>query len=141
MELMESVQGNIDNGMDYLPFALIVCDTNSLKMINDTQGHSGGDEYIKASAHLLCDIFVHSPVFRIGGDEFVIFLRANDYTARHELMSKLRNQIIENQKTGAGVVLASGIAEYKPESDSLVSEVFERADRDMYENKQTLKEL
>ncbi len=141
MELMESVQENIDNGMDYLPFALIVCDTNNLKMINDTQGHSAGDEYIKASAHLLCDIFVHSSVFRIGGDEFVIFLRANDYTARHELISKLRNQIIENQKTGAGVVLASGIAEYKPESDSLVSEVFERADRDMYENKQTLKEL
>ncbi len=141
MELMESVQGNIDSGIDYLPFALLVCDTNNLKIINDTQGHAAGDKYIKASARILCDIFVHSPVFRIGGDEFVVFLRANDYTARHKLMSELRNQVMENQKTGAGVVLASGIAEYKPESDSLVSEVFERADKDMYEDKQALKAM
>ena len=43
--------------MDYLPFGLVA-----------------GDEYSKASAKLLCDIFDHSPVFRVGGDEFVVFL-------------------------------------------------------------------
>ena len=56
-ELEKSVQANIDNGMDYLPFGLVVCDTNDLKIINDSQGHVAGDEYIKASAKLLCDIF------------------------------------------------------------------------------------
>ena len=138
-ELEESVQSNIDSGMDYLPFALIVCDANNLKEINDTQGHVAGDEYIKESAKLLCNIFKHSPVFRIGGDEFVVFLRGDDYDRKQELMDKLRNQVLENKESGVGAVLASGIAEYDPENDSLVSEILDRADRAMYENKQKLK--
>ena len=138
-ELEESVQSNIDNGMDYLPFALIVCDANNLKEINDTQGHVVGDEYIKESAKLLCNIFKHSPVFRIGGDEFVVFLMGDDYETKQELMDKLRNQVLKNKESGSGAVLASGIAEYDPEKDSLVSEILDRADRAMYENKQKLK--
>ncbi|MCR5670175.1 MAG: GGDEF domain-containing protein, partial [Butyrivibrio sp.] len=138
-ELEESAQGNIDNGLDYLNFALVVCDTNNLKQINDTQGHTAGDEYIKASARLLCEIFVHSPIFRIGGDEFVVFLRGNDYTSRFELMDKLRAQVMENKRIGAGVILASGMSEFKPESDCFVSDIFERADKEMYEDKQRLK--
>ena len=38
-ELEESIQGNMDHGLDYLPYALIVCDANDLKKINDTLGH------------------------------------------------------------------------------------------------------
>ena len=90
---------------------------------------------------MLCDIFVHSPVFRVGGDEFVVFLRGSDYTSRLELMEKLRNQVLENKKSGNGPVLASGLAEYNPDSDSRVTEVLDRADREMYEDKQRLKEL
>ena len=138
-ELEESVQSNIDNGIDYLPFALIVCDANNLKEINDTQGHVVGDEYIKESAKLLCNIFKHSPVFRVGGDEFVVFLRGDDYDKKQELMDKLRNQVLKNKENGYRAVLASGIAEYDPEKDSLVSEILDRADKAMYENKQKLK--
>lgn len=138
-ELEKSVQGNIDNGMDYLDFGLVVCDSNNLKQINDTLGHAAGDEYIKASARLLCDIFVHSPVFRVGGDEFIVFLRGNDFTCRLELMEKLRGQVLENKRMGTGVILASGMSEYRPKSDNFVSDVFERADKEMYEDKQRLK--
>ncbi|MBO4679760.1 MAG: GGDEF domain-containing protein, partial [Lachnospiraceae bacterium] len=138
-ELEKSVQSNIDNGMDYLPFAIVVCDANNLKQINDTLGHVAGDEYIKSSAMLLCHIFEHSPVFRVGGDEFVVFLRANDYSNRVELMNKLRETVCENQKSGSGPVLASGMATYAPEKDRLMSEVFDRADKEMYDNKQRLK--
>ena len=138
-ELEKTIQSNIDNGMDYLNFALVVCDSNNLKMINDTLGHAAGDEYIRASAQILCDIFVHSPVFRVGGDEFVVFLRGSDFSSRKELMEKLRSKVIENQKNGDGVALASGMAEYQPETDSFVSEVFDRADKEMYADKQSLK--
>ncbi len=44
-------------------------------------------------------------------------------------------------KTNGGVVLASGMAEYLPESDSLVSEIFERADKEMYDDKARLKSI
>ena len=138
-ELEENLQGDIDSGMDYLPFALVVCDTNNLKQVNDTQGHAVGDEYIRASVRLLCDNFVHSPVFRVGGDEFVVFLRGDDYAMRHELMDRLYSRVLENERNGAGAILAAGMAEYKPGSDSFVSDIFERADKEMYENKQKLK--
>ena len=138
-ELEKSIQGNIDNGMDYLPFGLVVCDTNDLKKINDSEGHVAGDGYLKKSAKLLCNIFVHSPVFRVGGDEFVVFLRGEDYSNRESLMKTLQTAVRENLKSGAGAVLASGMAEYIPEKDTLVSEIFDRADKAMYKNKRELK--
>jgi GGDEF domain-containing protein len=88
----------------------------------------------------LREIFTNSPVFRVGGDEFVIFLRSDDYTNRVELMKKLRNRVIENVKTGARPILAAGMSEYIPGRDALVSDIFDRADKEMYENKQFLKE-
>ncbi len=138
-ELEKSVQSNINNGMDYLLFALVVCDSNNLKKINDTEGHVAGDEYIKKTAMLLCATFVHSPVFRVGGDEFVVFLRGSDFSNREKLMKSLRSQVQANLKSGSGPILASGMAEFIPGSDTLVSEIFDRADKEMYKNKQKLK--
>lgn len=138
-ELVASVQGNIDKRLDYLNFALIVCDTNNLKQINDSQGHAAGDEYLIAAAKMVCNIFVHSPVFRIGGDEFVVFLCGDDYSVRYELLNKMNKLVLENNKNKKGVILASGMAEYDPEKDTLVSDIFERADKEMYENKKNLK--
>ncbi|MBQ2089170.1 MAG: GGDEF domain-containing protein [Lachnospiraceae bacterium] len=140
-ELEKSIQENIDNGLDYLTFALVVCDANNLKQINDTEGHVAGDEYIKSCAKLLCNIFDHSPVFRVGGDEFVVFLRSDDFINREKLMKELRDCILENVRTGSRPILASGMAEFEPENDCLVSDIFDRADKEMYENKQELKAL
>ncbi len=138
-ELEKSVQTSIDKGMDFLTFGFVVCDANNLKQINDTEGHVAGDEYIKKAALLLCDIFAHSPVFRVGGDEFVVFLSGNDYVNREILMDKLRTRVKANLQTGDGPVLASGMAEYMPDEDSLVADIFDRADKEMYDNKQELK--
>ncbi|MCR5268180.1 MAG: diguanylate cyclase, partial [Lachnospiraceae bacterium] len=85
-ELEETVQAGIDSGEEPLSFAIVVCDANNLKTINDSEGHAAGDVYIRESAKLLCDVFDHSPVFRIGGDEFVAFLKGADYENREELM-------------------------------------------------------
>ena len=56
-------------------------------------------------------------------------------------MDKLRGNVLENKKAGKGVILASGMSEYNPETDSFVSDIFERADKQMYEDKQRLKAL
>ena len=138
-ELEENVQKNINDGINYFPFAIVVCDLNNLKKINDTLGHKAGDEYIQASAHLIFDTFSHSPVFRIGGDEFVVFLTERDYIDRDTLFDEFRNQILENKKDGNKPVIATGIAIYDPKKDKKVTDVFERADNMMYQNKKWLK--
>ena len=138
-ELEQSIQHNIENGMDYLPFAIAVCDLNDLKKINDTEGHKAGDEYIRSSARLLCEIFRHSPVFRIGGDEFAIFLSGNDFALREQLVDRLHKTVLANRDKHEGPVIAVGIAEYDPSADTDVNEIFDRADRLMYEDKHELK--
>ncbi len=139
LELVRSVQSNIDNGIDYLTFAVVVCDINGLKEINDTEGHQAGDEYICRCAKLICEIFAHSPVFRIGGDEFVVFVRGGDYASRSDLFEKLRKQVLQNKNIKGMPVVATGISSYDPAADKTVSAVFERADNMMYENKRILK--
>ncbi len=62
------------------PFAVVVCDINNLKAVNDLYGHKEGDACIKKACANICGVFSHSPVFRIGGDEFVILLSGDDYT-------------------------------------------------------------
>lgn len=138
-ELEQSIQANIDGGTGCQPFALIVCDLNDLKKINDTEGHKAGDEYIRSSAKLLCDIFVHSPVFRIGGDEFAVFLSGPDLDASERLINKLRSKVLANLDKHEGPVIAVGMTEFKPGDDMNVTDVFDRADQLMYEDKRELK--
>ncbi len=124
-----------------LKFGIVICDLNDLKLINDTQGHKAGDEYIKSACKLICRAFAHSPVFRVGGDEFAVVLKGQDYVERGNLMDSFRRQIEENIRIGNGALVASGMAEYQSDSDRSVDDVFKRADSRMYEDKVHIKEL
>ena len=115
-------------------FAVIVCDVNGLKQINDTRGHIAGDDFIRHAGKMLCEIFSHSPVYRIGGDEFVIMLEERDYRNRAALMQQLSEQVHENLLRQE-VTVSSGISAFDPAKDVCVQDVFERADRAMYEQK------
>ena len=139
-ELVRSVQSNIDNGVDYLPFAIAVCDVNGLKETNDNLGHKAGDDLLKAACKLICDVFDHSPVFRIGGDEFAVFIRGDDYRDREALTAALKEQVHKNLASGEGPVVAIGMTTFEPGKDHKVSEIFDRADSLMYENKRMLKD-
>ena len=119
-------------------FGLLICDVNGLKHINDTLGHKAGDEYIKSAGRLICEIYMHSPVFRIGGDEFVVLLEGRDLENRYGLLDRLNRQVEDNISLNQ-VVIASGMAEFDPDHDESLHQVFERADRLMYDRKQELK--
>ena len=119
-------------------FAIVVCDVNGLKYINDTYGHKAGDEYIRSASRLVCETFKHSPVYRVGGDEFVAVLTGRDYENRESLMERL-NAVSESHIGTDQVIVAGGSSDYRSGEDSLSHEVFKRADGRMYENKQALK--
>ena len=120
------------------PFAVVVCDLNGLKEVNDTQGHEAGDQYIKDACMTICHTFQHSPVFRIGGDEFTAILRGEDFENRFRLMEQIQTINEENRSTGKAI-LACGMSEFQLQADINVGEVFQRADDAMYENKMALK--
>ncbi|MBQ3302007.1 MAG: GGDEF domain-containing protein, partial [Eggerthellaceae bacterium] len=136
-EFEETLLQAMESGMQQ-PFAMVVCDVNGLKEVNDSMGHKAGDEYIREACRLVCTVFDHSPVFRTGGDEFVAVLQGDDYHNRDVLLGSIRSTVLANQDNG-GVIVAVGMSAYQPEIDERPSDVFSRADDLMYENKKTLK--
>ena len=136
-EFEKKLNQQIQSGED-VEFAIAICDVNGLKTVNDTQGHIAGDKYIRMASKLVCETFKHSPVFRVGGDEFVAILRGSDFDRREKLQNSLLEIVKQNAKEDK-VVVACGISVFDKKHDKSVSEVFERADAMMYRNKMCLK--
>lgn len=124
-------------------FAICMIDCNDLKVINDRWGHEKGDLYLKAACSLVCHTFVHSPVFRIGGDEFAVILQKSDYEHRDELLARFDEACAESRAREADawnqVNVARGVAVYNIKKDDTVNDVVRRADKLMYENKWEIK--
>ncbi len=120
------------------PFAVAVFDLNGLKQINDTQGHAAGDKYICDASALICRTFQHSPVYRIGGDEFAAILTGSDYEQRRELKEGF-HAVNAARRFPDEAVVACGMSDFVPGRDRFFRDVFDRADAEMYENKKELK--
>lgn len=130
---------------EQVSFAVVMVDMNNLKGINDVHGHEAGDEYIMGCCHMVCEAFRHSPVFRVGGDEFVALLTGGDYENRRKIVDRLRADFRTSyEKTDRDPWLrysaAVGIADSTPEDES-VEPVLKRADEAMYEDKAAFKNL
>ena len=126
-----------DNLIDKL--GIIVCDINGLKHVNDTKGHAAGDQLIKDASSLICEHFNHGAVYRIGGDEFAVILQEKGFDTMHEVLTAINREVEENLKKNK-VVVSVGYSELTSD-DRLVHDVFERADKMMYERKQQLKQM
>ena len=122
---------------------LAIIDLNFLKKINDTYGHEKGDLAIKKLCMVVCAVFEHSPVFRIGGDEFVVVLHGSDYDNFDQLRADLNAQFAqlaedETVEPWEKVTAAIGVAYYDRDFDDSVDSLFRRADYDMYDCKKEM---
>ncbi|WP_050008115.1 GGDEF domain-containing protein [Butyrivibrio sp. WCE2006] len=125
-------------------FGIAMIDLNFLKTINDNYGHEKGDNAIKRLSAIVCDVFSHSPVFRIGGDEFAIILMGNDYENIEMLMDLFKEKMImiendDDLNEWDKISAAIGYAIYDKNIDENVNSVFRRADENMYKNKKMMK--
>ena len=137
VEMVKKTDQRIADG-DIREFGVVVFDLNGLKEVNDTKGHDAGDRYIQDSCRMICEQFKHSPVFRIGGDEFVAFLEGEDFRNRKILLAAFETQTDENVRLGKPVV-ASGMSVFRHGHDNSYRRVFARADQRMYDRKGALK--
>lgn len=140
---VNNMQADMDAPGGSLEFAVCMFDCNDLKTVNDTSGHDKGDIYLKETAAIICEVFDHSPVFRVGGDEFAALLLNKDYKNRDELLrifdEKCAEKRAEADSRWEKVSVARGMAVYDPELDESVNDVVRRADKLMYENKWNIK--
>lgn len=140
-EYILSIDSEIASGKEPAPFGIVMFDVNDLKLINDTRGHSFGDEVIQRASRMICEIYKHSPIFRVGGDEFIAVLSEHDYEQRDDLIRKLREESLANKRSRSGPVLACGMAVFDPEIDNGADSVYARADQLMYSDKKALKSM
>ena len=125
-------------------FAVVVFDINGLKQVNDNFGHDFGDILIIDCSKLICKSFKRSPVYRIGGDEFVVILENDDLEHYQERLEDFQREIEEANRTsnvGFKISIARGIAIYNSGTDLVFANVFKRADEAMYQNKQIMKQI
>ena len=137
---IEDMQKRMDEGgSQEMAFAVGVFDCDNLKRINDRYGHEKGDVYLKTASRLICHVFQHSPVFRIGGDEFSVILQNADYENREVLVEQFKAGMAEISASAKHeweeAHIAMGIAVYDSQRDRSVNDVIRRADESMYENK------
>ena len=136
------LNGRITEKDPQLAFGVVMVDCNGLKGINDTYGHEKGNLLLQLTAKTICDVYAHSPVYRIGGDEFLVLLQNRDYENREalwqQLLPYLRKRDWTGEKPWEQLSFSAGHAEYQPGSDISFTEVFRRADGAMYQVKRSI---
>ena len=126
-------------------FGIVMVDMNDLKKMNDTYGHDKGDIAIQRTSRFICDSFKHSPVYRFGGDEFVVVIEHSDYRDVNPLVQHFSKSVSENQEDTSvepweRISAAIGFAIFDVTRDKHVEDVFMRADDQMYANKKRMKD-
>ena len=124
---------------DYKPFVIIVFDIDFFKNVNDTYGHAGGDEVLKAFAKLLdSEITQPNQVGRIGGEEFLAILYMENESLNifaNDLIEKIQKNVVKFEDTEISITASGGVA-FSEESKSS-SDLVNKADKRLYKAKKS----
>ncbi|MCR5390345.1 MAG: GGDEF domain-containing protein [Lachnospiraceae bacterium] len=111
------------------PYGYLMCDINGLKHENDTLGHEEGDRLIRDIADALGEVYGKDHVYRVGGDEFAVYVINETEGEFRRLIGKLREKISEKDRSASlGDVFC-------PEGEEDFESVKNEADKRMYEEK------
>ena len=116
-------------------FAVILCDIDGLKLINDTLGHSIGDHFIQVTAEILtktCSMF--GRVYRMGGDEFLVFLPTETSNrTMMDLVQHIRQTVASYSQYQISLSISIGWA--LADNTHTLTELIKIADCQMYQEK------
>jgi diguanylate cyclase (GGDEF)-like protein len=116
-------------------FALVLCDMDNLKTVNDTHGHEAGDHALQMLAAALSGELRRSDeAYRIGGDEFAVILPGAARLDAERVMRRLRRAVGAGVLESGDTIEASfGIAVHLPDDDP--ERLVGRADEALYQAK------
>lgn len=141
-DFFEQTMGKYDKDFD-TAVAIILCDLDELKFLNDNYGHKKGDLLIKESAQLLNRYFSNKAVVsRVGGDEFAIILVNTEQAQVESLCKKLSEEISKYNVSSEDLEIKMSIGyAYSKHSLGQMECLFTEADQQMYQNKRAKKQL
>ncbi len=121
---------------DHGHFVICFIDIDHLKRVNDSFGHSAGDELIITVATTLQNSIRSSDfLFRMGGDEFLLLFPKANLKESRELVERFRRKISRQKIQGIPVNFSFGLSKYSPGDLSSTSDLIKLADSEMYKDK------
>lgn len=119
-------------------FSMAILDIDNFKAINDTYGHSAGNQVLEGLSDLMGMVFSPKTEFvaRYGGEEFSIIFKGMTCEQAFERIEQLRRHFSDSRLSCVGMIhvtFSGGIAQYNPGEES--STLFNRADAALYEAK------
>jgi diguanylate cyclase (GGDEF)-like protein len=123
------------------PISFIAADCNNLKRINDTFGHLAGDAYIRMTAILLRLVASEvSPIFRMGGDEFLVVLPITPEDEARQMIEELKRMESLFEVHEQKLSISYGLSVLHSEADDL-QECLSKADQEMYRDKNEVRQV
>ena len=118
-----------------LPISMIICDLNSLKLVNDAFGHEEGDKLLKRVANMIKIFFrAEDIIARWGGDEFSIILPKTQRNTAEKILNRMRKKCSNTIKDKIPLSISTGLATKEKPSQNIQS-VIREAEDNMYRNK------
>ncbi|KLO21543.1 diguanylate cyclase [Marinitoga sp. 1197] len=120
-------------------FGIIVLDLDNFKPVNDKFGHKSGDYVLKKVGEIINNSVRKSDLaIRYGGDEFVILVSTKDEKILDDIIKRIEEKIKADLKIYNVSVSAGKSMKFKDDNIT-IDEMFEKADKNMYENKKRRK--
>ncbi len=127
------------HGDEYYPLGIISADCDGLKEINDTYGHTAGDEYIKAAVSLFRQVLPEDSImFRMGGDELLILLPTTSEEAHQSAAKQQRDTEKKFRVMNRELSVSLGVSVMENRRDGFDASIAE-SDRNMYFEKKEKK--
>jgi len=123
------------------PLSAVMLDLDHFKVVNDTYGHPGGDEVLKAAAGTLVRCYLRKCdlICRYGGEEFCVLLPSTPSAEADRLTQRLllgfRKLSVEHEGSKISFTGSAGIAELKDGETG--AQLLQRADKALYAAKET----
>lgn len=140
-KIISSLQEEVIRSNRYgAPLAISILDLDHFKKVNDTYGHTAGDEVLRGVAARLREQIRHPDTLgRYGGEEFLIVLPNSEVQAAAEQASRLcqriRNLRIDSKEHVLSVTISIGIAQLRIGQENWEG-FLHRADEALYEAKE-----
>jgi len=132
---LAELDGQPSNEEEGLSHAMLLCDLDHFKRINDLLGHAAGDAVLQDIAYTMrAALRAGDSIYRVGGEEVLVILPGAGEEAALEIAERVRQAVRLRRPVGVAVTVSVGVAVSRPDAvdtDDLVA----RADAALYEAK------
>jgi diguanylate cyclase (GGDEF)-like protein len=108
---LAEMDGETTNEEEGLSHALLLCDLDHFKRINDQLGHAAGDAVLQDVAYTMrAALRAGDQIYRIGGEEILVILPGSGREEAAEIARRLRDAVRERRPVGVMVTMSVGVA-------------------------------